>query len=300
MYKIDLNADYKRFEEMWEYRENRKMNHSSSAWDNRAEDWGKELEKNGGFQKSLSDRVSRVSEYLRNHGLLTQDSRVIDIGCGPGRFVAEFARTSKHVTGMDISPEMLKLGAEYAKKEGLSNVSFVAGDFREFDISDAGWENQFDLVFTSITPAIGTLNSLEKLMKICRGYCFNSCFVRWEDNIERRISEEVLGIPYRPSHGKHDIWFYSLFNLLWLKGYFPETSYHRQNCSEYADADADLARYYSRTFSENLQEDDEMTEKILDFLKKNSDSGGKIIREYQRWYGWILWDTRIRSKRLPE
>lgn len=297
---LKLRQDYDYFSAVWEHKKSGGVKHTSEAWDGRADDWGKELSQDGPFRKSLEDRVNKVAEYLRAHGLLDAESQVLDIGCGPGRFVTEFAKTADHVTGVDLSQKMLDLGADYADQCDIHNVSFLAGDFSDFNIEELGWEEKFDLVFTSITPAIGTMANLEKLMRISRGYCFNSCFVRWDDELERQISEKVFHREYAPSLGDHGHWYYALFNLLWLKGYFPETYYHRQSQSEYVEADENLARYYARSFSENLTANDEQVQKVLEYLKGHANSDGRILREYERWYGWLLWDVRLRATRLKE
>jgi hypothetical protein len=165
-------------------------------------------------------------------------------------------------------------------------------DFTSLDVDALGWEKKFDLVFTSITPAISTMESLEKVIKISNAYCFNSCFVRWVDELENQIAKEVYQKEQASSRNHHGKWFYSLFNLLWIKGYFPQVRYHCQNQEEYVDANENLASYYSKCF---VKED---IGKIHEYLKAHADSNGKILRKYERWYGWILWDVRMNIPRL--
>lgn len=294
---LDLERDYEYFKGIWEYREPNRIKHTKDAWDGRAEDWGKELEKSCSFCKSVDDRVEKAAAFLRAHGLLGEGSEVADIGCGPGRFVAEFAKTAGHVTGVDLSPKMLELGESYAKTLGCENVTFRQADLNTFSVEDAGWEGKFDLVFTSITPAIGTMDNLEKIMKISRGYCFNSCFVRWNDELELLVGRDVFGIKDVTPRNNHAHWFYSLFNLLWLKGYFPETAYHRQNQEEYVEADEDLARYYAKCFA-GMNPDEDSISRVHRYLKDHALPDGTIMRKYERWYGWILWDVRERDERL--
>lgn len=298
MVAIQPKQDYDYFRALWGGKKSDSVRHTPEIWDSRADDWGKELAQSGPFRRSVGERVEKAAEFLRGHGLLGPGSEVVDIGCGPGRFVAEFARTAGHVTGVDLSPRMLELGVAHAAECGLSNTSFVSGDFKEFDIAALGWEEKFDLVFTSITPAIGTVESLEKAMAICRGHCFNSCFIHWEDDLERRISEEVFQREYKPSPHTHGQWFYALFNLLWLQGYFPETHYHRQSLSDREPAGEDLARYYAKSFSGNMTADEQDVRRIHRFLQQQADRDGNVLRESERRYGWILWDVRTRANRM--
>lgn len=297
MEMMHLEQDYEYFRSIWEYKKPG-IKHTSKCWDARAEDWGGELKEEGDFSQSLRERVREAADYLRAQGALAPGGQVIDIGCGPGRFVTEFARTAAHVTGVDISEKMLKLGGDYALKCGQDNVDFLKADFGDLDIEALGWEKRFDLVFTSITPAIGTMEDLEKIMRISRAYCFNSCFVRWEDELEDQIGRDVFGRQESSGTNSHGHWFYSLFNLLWLMGYLPVTRYHMQEQEECAQADRGLASYYAKCFSEDMLSSEEDIQRIWAYLKQQADPQGKILRRYKRWYGWILWDVRTRTPRL--
>jgi Methylase involved in ubiquinone/menaquinone biosynthesis len=60
-----------------------------------------------------------------SHNILhTQNSNVLDIGCGPGRFAIEFAKQSTNVIGLDISDKMLDYAQKNAAATNLTNVSF--------------------------------------------------------------------------------------------------------------------------------------------------------------------------------
>lgn len=293
MKPLNMEETYKQFLSAWEYSESGGR-HTPEVWDGRAVDWGKELEKNGSFRRSLDERVQAATQYLRLKGALEENGRVIDIGCGAGRFVVEFARHTKHVTGLDISKNMLTLGEAYAKHEKQENVSFMQEDFRTLDVEALGWEKKFDLVFTSITPAIGTWESLKKVMYISKGFCFNSCFVRWEDELEEQIRRDLFLTQSSSPQHDHGNSFYTLFNLLWLDGYLPQVNYHCQKQEEYVEVDKSLASYYAKCFSEDMASSEEDTLHMLRYLEEHAGDDRKILRKYERWYGWLLWDVRMR------
>lgn len=283
---------YTYYRGIWEKRKMNGHNPSQEAWDGRAQDWEKELKKTPGFFDGLDKRVNATASWLRSRGLLDSGTCVADIGCGPGRFAAEFARTAKEVTCLDISEKMLEMGKEHVKACGCENVNFLREDFSSFDVVKAGWEGKFDLVFASLTPAVGTVEDLEKLMSISRGCCFNSSFVRWEDELEQRIGRDVFGMEnVAPGRGRDD-WFYAFFNILWLKGYYPETSYYCMGREASVSADEDQARYYAKCFSDNMTADERNVRRIYDYLRESADSDGKISFREEKWYGWILWDVR--------
>jgi SAM-dependent methyltransferase len=67
----------------------------------------------------LREATADVVERMRGWGLL--GGRVVEIGCGIGRFVAALAPHARHVTGLDISPVMLERAQE--RCAGLPNVA---------------------------------------------------------------------------------------------------------------------------------------------------------------------------------
>ena len=57
---------------------------------------------------------------------------MLEIACGTGRVALQLARDGINVTGLDLSPEMLEIAR--GKSADLSNVNWVLGDMRTFDI----------------------------------------------------------------------------------------------------------------------------------------------------------------------
>lgn len=293
---FDWESQYALYRGVWESRQKKGQNPSEAAWDGRAADWKKELSKDPAFFGGLDRRVRETVSFLRGRGLLQPGSTVADIGCGPGHFAAAFAETAAHVAALDISGGMLEMAREYAAAQGVKNVSFVQADFSSMDVGQAGWERAFDLVFAALTPAVASVEDLEKLMGISRGFCFNSSFVRWEDGLERRIGRELYGREPRPLRGRDD-WFYACFNLLWIMGYYPETRYYCTDSEVRVRADEDEARYYARCFSPDMSADAGETERIYRYLQGIAGKDGMISFREEKWYGWLLWDVRKKTVR---
>jgi len=71
---------------------------------------------------------------------MTGSGQAVDLGCGPGRLVIELARRSPglHVTGIDLSDEMLDQGQDNARRAGVADrVSFRRGDAQQIPFPDA-------------------------------------------------------------------------------------------------------------------------------------------------------------------
>ena len=81
---------------------------------------------------------------------MTKHGEAADLGCGPGQLVIELARRSPglHVTGIDLSEEMVARGQDNARRAGVSDrVSFRRGDARQIPFPDAS----LDLVVSTLS-----------------------------------------------------------------------------------------------------------------------------------------------------
>ena len=261
------------------------------SWDLRAADWDTKYRRED-EREEHEVRIRDVAAWLRKRGLLTPDQDVADIGCGPGRFVAEFARTSGSVLGVDISPKMVEFGETWCRELGLTNTRFAAVDFANTDISGLGWEGRFDLVFSSITPAVSTMRGLENLMRMSRAWCFNASFVYDNNPLHADMMHTLFGREPRRHKTSHSHWFYELFSLLWSRGYYPETFYYTQRKSVRLQPDLPTARRLARFLLEEDEADEAAVRKVLSYLEQHTDGEGCVKEDSECRYGWLLWNVR--------
>ena len=112
---------------------------------------GQDLSKNAYSEKlALLDPLREPLFRSLIHSLkLTEGSRGLDIGCGIGSHTlipADAVGESGHVTGLDLSDELLAYAAQRAHKAGLSQrVSFLKCDMNRLAFSD----NALDWVWSA-------------------------------------------------------------------------------------------------------------------------------------------------------
>jgi SAM-dependent methyltransferase len=258
-------------------------------WEDRASDWISEFVYGEIGRPWTLRRVSQTATYLRDRGLIGSESSVVDVGCGAGLFVMEFAKTAKYAMGLDYSNRFIQYGREAAKIQGIHNTEFNICDFDNADIEEMGFTGAFDLAFSYITPAIFSLESVNKLIKMSRSWCYNASFVCVRDSLVEYICSDVFGEKYK-SH-RDGTGFYSLFNILWLMGYRPETSYYVEVHTEIFTPTWDNAKELAGRCHHGTPEG---TEEVLNWLNKH----GEIERRVEYIYGGILWDIRTKDERL--
>ncbi|MBQ8029163.1 MAG: class I SAM-dependent methyltransferase [Clostridia bacterium] len=82
------------------------------------------------------DKIKKIFDL----GDISENCKVLDVACGTGVLISDYIdRKVKSITGIDISPAMIKIAKE--KFSSFSDVSFVCGD-----IESAAFEEKFDRV----------------------------------------------------------------------------------------------------------------------------------------------------------
>lgn len=114
---------------------------------------------NYGFTKGTVQEVDFLIERMN----LQPDTRILDIGCGPGRHSLELARRGIQTVGVDISSEFIHYANGAALSEGL-NAEFLAADAREL-----AFIQDFDGAICLCEGAFGLAGSEENHRKVLRG-----------------------------------------------------------------------------------------------------------------------------------
>lgn len=71
---------------------------------------------------------------------LAGDEALLDVGAGVGHTAIAFSPFVKQCTGIDVTEEMVKTAALYAKEKNACNVTFLQGDAEKLDFPDASFD----------------------------------------------------------------------------------------------------------------------------------------------------------------
>lgn len=94
-----------------------------------------------------------------------KDDNVLDVACGPGMVACEFAKHCKHVTGVDITPEMIKQAKASQAEKHIDNASWDIGEAYPLPYKD----ESFSLVITrySFHHFQDTRQALAEMIRVC-------------------------------------------------------------------------------------------------------------------------------------
>ncbi|QGX96823.1 class I SAM-dependent methyltransferase [Roseovarius faecimaris] len=95
------------------------MTPSAKFWDRAASRYAK---------SPIRDMQAYTYTRERTRSYLTPDSTALELGCGTGSTALELAPSLGHITGTDISLEMIGIARQKAATQGVENVRFVTAD----------------------------------------------------------------------------------------------------------------------------------------------------------------------------
>lgn len=109
-----------------------------------------------------SDALQLLIQYSR----AAQSDVVLDVACGPGLVACAFAEHVAHVTGIDITPNMIEQARKRQQDKNLQNVTWHIGTVLPLPFPDA----QFSIVVTrySFHHLLDPMAVLLEMVRVCR------------------------------------------------------------------------------------------------------------------------------------
>ncbi|MDR2461329.1 MAG: class I SAM-dependent methyltransferase [Deltaproteobacteria bacterium] len=123
--------------------------------------WDKKARVFPKFSPGEDTYEAQVLGKVMSCGVHFEGASVLDVGSGSGMYTLRIAKMAKCVTAVDISSEMLKILKNDAAGLGISNITYVNMDFLDFTP-----EKSYDIVWCSMSPAVGSEAGQEKLLSL--------------------------------------------------------------------------------------------------------------------------------------
>ena len=143
---------------------------------------------------------------------ITPESRVLDIGAGPGTLAVPIAGIARHVTAVEPAPGMADCLDENIREAGIKNIVVVRKKWEDVEIS-ADLACPYDVVVASYSLGVPDLRDALLKMDAASGkYVYIFWFADMQSPWRRNygpIWEQLFGVPAR-EHRQPNI----IFNLL--------------------------------------------------------------------------------------
>jgi SAM-dependent methyltransferase len=148
-------------------------------------------------ERAVATECAQIEAILAGRGLAAP-ARLLDAGCGTGRYAVELARRGFRVTGVDAAAELLAVAR---RQTGADTVTFVHGDVRALPAAD------YDAILCR-----GVLNDLvddrgrrDAFLAFGRALTRGGALVldvrEWEATERRKTREPVLERTLPTAHG---------------------------------------------------------------------------------------------------
>lgn len=195
----------------------------------------------------FQDGKSREITEKRIEGMkLSPDSRVLDIGAGPGTLAIPISQRVAHVTAVEPSEGMISVMQDNIKEYGIENIDPVHKDWESVDV-ESDLSAPYDVVFASYSLGMKDIRtSVQKMVDASSKYVYLYWFAgetSW-DMHSRKLWPFLHGSEYQPAP-KCDV----LYNVLYDMGIYPNVSVfpfeHVHRFATLDEAVEDFKSYYN-------------------------------------------------------
>ena len=168
------------------------------------------------WEMSMKNR-DRIEETISGM-VLTPESRVLDIGAGPGSLSVPLAERVAHITAVEPAEGMMEILKENIETYALKNIDYVYKDWEAVDVS-SDLCPPYDIVFASYSLGMKDIRtSIRKMMEVSSGYVYLYWFAgetSWDVH-SQKLWHSLHGCEYRQGP-KVDV----LYNVLYDMGIYP-------------------------------------------------------------------------------
>lgn len=253
---------------------------NGKKWDAMAGDYQKT------FRLGVSDYSSAMISFWEESGMLKEGMRVLDVGCGVGKYGVSFARRGCDVTLVDISSEMLRHAAENMAAFQSPWRVFQC-DFNTVSGNEPVFRQGFDFSISTMSPAVNDRETVQKLSRMTRGWCFLTRFTAWEQpNRDRLLIRLGLEPGPRMRNLRRDC--AELIRAVSSSGYMPHVRYvdycwcDRRTPEETAD-------YLLQNYLAEISEPPDRAE-ILREAENLCGEDGRFADAVNTKVAWIYWN----------
>jgi len=204
------------------------------------------------FWNMSKENSHRVEETIAGTEI-TPDSRVLDIGSGPGTLAIPFAQRVKHVTAVEPAEGMVLVLQEKMAEEGVNNIDVVQKRWEEVSVAD-DLKPPYDVVIASFSLGMPDIRgAIEKMIaSAAKGgtiYLYHFAGETHWDRDCRDLWPRLHGREYQPGP-KSDV----LYNVLYSMGIYPSVRTfrlrHQQRFADFEEAMAHFQSQYAITTPE--------------------------------------------------
>lgn len=233
--------------------------------------------------KEKPERVKKIIKGLP----VKPESRILDIGSGPGILTVPLAQIASHVTAVEPATGMVRVMKDYAREEGLSNISIVQKRWEDVDPS-VDLDGKYDIVIASYSLGMPDIKAaIETMCEASSKWIYMFWFAGTSDWEQAMIDlwPKMHGEEYRCGP-KAEV----IYNVLYSMGVYPnvETT-HMEHVRKFPDLHAAVDEFREHYRIENPEQE----EILSGYLDSNMvDDNGELLLSGMKNSIKIWWEVK--------
>ena len=261
------------------------MTDTIQKWDRVAPDYQRV------YRLGLNDYNTRLLRFWVESGMLFPGARVLDIGCGVGKYGAWLAELGYDVTLTDISGEMLRHAEENMAKFRTPWTVYRC-DFHEVTGREPVFADGFDLSISTMSPAIHDAETVRKMSAMTRGFCFLARFSAWEQPFRDMLMRR-MGLGPRQLHAGLQEDCDAMIRAVREAGLTPQIRVVDYNWSDERTPEQ-MADHLVRRYFDGEATVEEIRAASLRAARELADADGLVRDGVDTKVAWIWWNAKER------
>jgi len=217
----------------------------------------------GGGYKTGTKRIFQTLQKLN----LNPDTRVLEIGAGPGVLSIPIAQQVHHLTAVEPSPGMATVFEEEMKKHSLTNIRLIQQRWEEVSIDELG--DLFDIVLASFSLGMPDIKpALMKMNEVCQG----RVHLIWHAGIPQfevlhtMLWPQLYNCEYNPIP-KSDL----LFNVLYSMDIYPDVTFYDFTQTHHFISYDELSTFFLQEYYLDFNPENEVFQEYLNSYIEEKD-----------------------------
>ncbi len=251
-------------------------------WDRAARDYQQV------YRLGLNGYNTRLLRFWAESGMLFPGARVLDVGCGVGKYGRVLAELGCDVTLTDVSGEMLRLAGENMAMVKTPWAAVLC-DFNEVTGQEPAFAKGFDFSISTMSPAVHDAETVRKMRAMTRGWCFLARFSDWEQPF-RDLLMSRMGLEPRSPHADLKEDCAAMLRAVREAGFAPQVKTVDYRWSDDRTPE-EMADYLARRYFAGEPEAESLRARALALSRALADPDGFVRDRVSTRVAWIWWKT---------
>lgn len=260
-----------------------KRDYAVDDWSERSEDYS-ESRRSNAYKYG-----NNVAEVLKQKNLLSPESRVIEVGSGPGTFVIPFAPRVARYTAVEPATGMIERIHENAKEAGINNYEIITQIWQDVDISMH--RKSFDLLLSStvIWMFRDIMNQVRRMEEVCRGTCCIAAGFGSTTGPEIDLWHSIMGDVTYPQYPEYPY----IYNILYQNGRVPHVEVITSSSVRSVEKLQKMYQVFYSLYTEFTPDVEATISRHLEEQCQDLKEGKRVVRTYQTAVVW--WEPQQRQ-----